>query len=729
MHEALKALGDLLDEDILIRQPLSAFAVKHLAEKDGWVEAWVEAGAADEAIQRCVSHLERSPQAVYALYFLVLLLARTGRVFQAPMERLFSLFATQKKTALTVFAANEVLRVADSASALWTLAHIHQQENNTDELLEAWERLLRLEPDDHVLPLKIGAVKEKMGQRADAVRYTRMAFFRAMERKELAEAHDAFRKLIALAPDDIGFALENGRKLAPQLSGERQKGFWNELIQWALKQGEPQVDRLIALYKEALRLDPEHPAMRDGLISAWRLKYKNHSQLENYLALSGLLRPWKNPAAQMELFEKPIRFDRGSWVSHKSFGYGEIREIQHGNGRGEEALNTARLTIDFTGKKNHAMTLRIALGSLALCAPDDLQAQKHLAPEKFRERLAGPREDLALAALATLGKPSSTAEIKAVFAPPLGEDEWTALWKEVKAVLERDSRFEIRNKLYALSAAGSGTREELLGQFKSARDLDVKLKVFDLYLAHDRKGEGAEPMVEDLKKRLSPTGPETLRVLAALKNAERLCGIKAGVDLDALLAEATAAPGFVEAFDAVKTPAHRLWLLEQIPRKNPEGFAARYVDLFLSPSVTAKGKILEILSARKRESELKGLVAKVDGSRLQYPEQFILLARHAILHQSGKHLGMGKGALFLHLVELMRHAYGQAAKDPASQAWKRALSACQTLLFTEGNLFEYLRSDEAAPQRKAIFDQLGELQFLENYLRVEIKELATKLVG
>ncbi|MBN8218400.1 MAG: hypothetical protein J0L75_17275 [Spirochaetes bacterium] len=729
MHEALKPLGDLLDEDILIRQPLSSFAVKHLAEKGEWVEPWVEAGAADEAIQRCVSHLERSPQAVYALYFLVLLLARTGRNFQGPMEKLFALFAAQKKTALTVYVANEVLRIADSAPALWTLAQIHQHDNNTEELLEAWERLLRLEPDDHVLPLKIGAIKEKLGQRADAVRYTRMAFFRALERKELAEAHDAFKKLVALAPDDLGFAIESGRKLAPLLSGERQKGFWSELIQYALKQGEAQVDRLIALYKEALRLDPEHPAMRDGLISAWRLKYKNHSQLENYLALSGLLRPWKNPAAQMELFEKPIRFDRGSWVCHKSFGYGEIREIQHGGGRGEEALNTARLTIDFTSKKAHAMTLRIALGSLALCAPDDLQAQKHLAPEKFRERLSGPREDLAQAALATLGKPASTADLKGLFVPPLSEEEWTALWKELKAVLERDTRFEIRNKLYALSAAGTGTREELLGQFKGAKDLDVRLKVFDLYLAHFRKGEGAEPMVEDLKKRLSPAGPETLRVLAVLKNAERSCGLKAGVDLDAILVEATAAPGFVEAFDAVKTPAHRLWLLEQIPRKCPETFAAKYVELFLSPSAVAKGKILEILSARKREAELKALVQKVDGSRLQYPEQYLLLARHALFHPAGKNLGLEKGVLFLRLVEHMRYAYGQAAKDPAATAWKRTLSGCQTLLFTEGNLFEYLRGNEAAPHRKAIFDQLGELQFLENYLRLEIKELSTKLVG
>lgn len=726
MRDLLDNLREILDEDVLLRQPLSGFNLRHLAEKANWVEGWMEGGVGPEAYGLCQSHLERHPASVYALFFMILLGARGAGEWQAHMERLFSLFTQQKKMGLVVYVAQEILKVQDSAPALWTLAQIYQHDNNTEELLEVWERLLRLEPSDHQLPLKIGTLREKLGQRTEAVRYIRMALLRALEKKEGVDAHDAWKRLLVLTPDDYGFAIDIGRRLVNQLSPERQKGFWRPLIEPLRRLGEAQIDRTIAVLKEALRVEPEVGEFRDHLISAWRLKYQKHSQLENYLTLAGLLRPWKNPSTQMDLFERPIRFDKGSYVVHKTFGHGMIKEIQHGTGRGEEALNTTRLTIDFEGKGGHGMTLRIAMASLALLAPDDLVAQKKFAPDLFAQRLAGPREELLQAALSSIGKPASATDLKAIFVPPMEEKNYGDMWKEFRKILEGGGTYEVKNKLYHMVPGGLSTREDLLAQYRSARDLDIKLSLCDLVLAQSKGGEGADAMVEDLRSRLEPPGSHSLKVLQALLQAERQ-GVKNALggkegEVNAILAS----PVLAEAFDQVKLPLQRIALLEYLGKKNLEGLVPRAGDLLLTASSAGKGKLLEILAQKGKQGELKSLWQKADEKRHEWPEAYVVAARFFVVHPSGKKVGLDTGAILLRLLELLRYAQPHLGQNPGSGVWRRVSGAIQTLLFTEGHLAAALKSGLPQITRQALFTSVADSHFLEDYIRLEFKEMSTK---
>lgn len=726
MHDALSNLQEILDEDVLLRQPLSGFNMRHLAEKTGWVDGWTEAGAGEEAWQLCRGHLERHPTSVYALFFMTLLGARGFGEWLPHMERLFSLFTQQKKMSLVVYVAQEVLKVHDSASALWTLAQIHQHDHNHEELLDVWERLLRLEPSDHQLPLKIGALKEKLGHKGEAARYIRMSLLRALEKKEGVDAFDAWKKLLQVTPDDHEFTLQVGRRLVGLLSKERQRGFWRPLLEPLRRAGEAQVDQTIAVLKEALKIEPEVGEYRDHLIAAWRLKYKNHSQLENYLGLSGLLRPWKNPSAQMDLFERPIRFDKGSYVVHKSFGYGAIVEIHHGTGRGEEALNTTRLVIDFESKKGHGMTMRIALTSLTLLPENDLIAQKKFAPELFQSRLAGSREELALATLQALGKPSSAAEIKAVFVPPMEDKAYAELWKEMKKILEGGGTYEVRNKLYTLVPGGMSTREDLLAQYRSARDLDVKLSIAELILGPAKSAEGLEDFIADLQAKMSPPGPSSLKVAWTLLTAEKQ-GVKGALTAVAEgLKKILASPVLPEALDQVKLPLQRISLLEHFGRHFLEDLVARSADLLLTASPAGKGKLLEILAHKDKVDVLKALWQKAEGARHEWPEAYVVAARFFVVHPSSRKAGLDVAAILKKLLELLAYAQPHLGQAPGSGVWRRVSGAIQTLLFTEGHLAANLSGSMAPEKKKDLFDTVATSHFLEDYIRVEFRELSTK---
>lgn len=729
MSEALSQLEHLLEEDILVRQALGSYNVKHLSEKNALIETLFREDRGEAALAALRSHVEKTNQSVYALYFIALLNARRGDQFSAPMEKLFSIFQAQKKTTLVIFIANEILKVADSQSALMTLANLYQQENNQEELLEIWERLLRLDADDHVLPMKIAGLREKAGQKSDAVRYYKMAFFRALEKKEMADVHGAWKKLVHLAPEELPFLMETGRKIAPLLSQERQASLFTELLPTVVKQLDTNPDAVLTLAKECLRYDPENPSLKDTLIQAYRAKYKNHSQLEDFLALSGLLKPLKNIDHQIDFFEKHIRFDQGAFVQHKSFGYGVIREIHKSSARGEEAMYATKLVIDFQTKKAHTMTLRIALSSLTLCAPHDLHALKLFRPEEARTLIAGDKTALAESALRTLGKPASAQEIKNLFVPDLvGAEEWNGLWKELKAVYDNDSHFEIKNKLYALGTTGGSYQEEILRQFQNTRELDQRVKILDLYLAHFRKlGESATPMILSLTESAKAgNGADALKALLLLKSLEKPQSLKLDFDFASEFKKNVESIGSAEAFEQIKVPAHKILFIEKFPEIFPGDFDKQFIGLFFSATAAGKWKLIEILLAKKKDEVVGQIRNRLQEEKLVFPEHYLLFIRHGLNHGL-KTLGLESSKVFPGLLEVLRHAHRDLEKDPHAAQARRVAGGIHTLLFSEGHLFDFLKSEESRPVRKALFDHLAEMSSLENYLRVEIKELATKL--
>ncbi len=720
MSDSINKLEEFFAEDLMVRIPINSFAMKHLTDKVSWIDQLVEEGLAEQAEKLSLSHLERSPHSIYGLFFLMMFLAKQGKSYVSYYEKLIQLFTQHKKSGLVIYVSTEILKIADSDLALKTLATHYQHEGMLEELVEIWERLLKIDLKDHALPFKIAVQKEKLGLKSDAIRYFKMAFFRALEQRELPDLYEIWRKLVHLSPEDVHFFNEFGKKISPLFSGERQKKLYEELIQYVRAQGEAEVPRALSLVKENLKLDPENSHLKDVLLNLYRTRYKQHSQLEAVLALSGLLRPWKNAESQIELFEKYIRFDKGSFVFHKTFGFGLIQSIVNGLGRGEEALNTAKLTLDFKDKKNHSMTMRIALSSLSVLNSDDVQALAIFAPDRLKTLASNP-EAFCLGLVTSYTKGVSSSDIKALLTPQvMTAEEFSAAWKEIKSLLEQDSRFEIKNKLYILSQQGTSYKDDLLRQLSNTRDPEQKIKVLEMVLMHFRQLDSS---FDSHIAAIGEASEKSLTLLMALGSLEKTFAVTLKKDIDTALTTLVKAATIVEDFEKLNN-ASRLVFLDRLTKLKLPEFPELLVKCFFSPSAMAKGKILEILRHLKADPQITEVLRKVISERSQLPEHFLLALKFS-LHE--KTNWVEKDKLMALSVEFLKQAHFECEKDNVLPTWKRTLSGLQTYLLTDGHLLDYLATEESKAVRKPIFDLLAGFNFLEDYLRVKIKELSTKL--
>ena len=86
-------------------------------------------------------------------------------------------------------------------------------------------------------------------------------------------------------------------------------------------------NEVIYILKRILAIQPANKEYREELTKVYRLKYKNHSRLEDLLKISGLRMWWKDITPAVDLFEKQIKFDIGVFVYHYSWGCGKIVTI------------------------------------------------------------------------------------------------------------------------------------------------------------------------------------------------------------------------------------------------------------------------------------------------------------------------------------------------------------------------------------------------------------------
>ena len=66
---------------------------------------------------------------------------------------------------------------------------------------------------------------------------------------------------------------------------------------------------------------------RKEITECYREKFKDHSQLAEYIRISNLTQSWRNVHDAIADFEKHISFDAGNFVCHRSWGIGRIREL------------------------------------------------------------------------------------------------------------------------------------------------------------------------------------------------------------------------------------------------------------------------------------------------------------------------------------------------------------------------------------------------------------------
>lgn len=740
MNEILTELQHLLDNDAIVRPSPANISLKDLGDQHSLIEKLSD--DFNEATSLIETYLQKNNHSVLALYILTILQVKNGLDFKLSCARLVQLFSEVQKTSHVVFLAREILKYVESLYALNILIS-HIDNHSLEEQLEIYERVLKQDITNYNLCIKIAKLKQKFDLPQEAYRYYKMAFYRALEAKNQKDIVSIWENLISLDPGDLNFFLDNGRKIVKFFSKENSQLIFQKLFNHYFHSRVEHLDACLTLLKELIRLNENNHEYRQKVITLYKEKYHGHSKFQEIILFTNINKPWKKLTDQIELFEKLIQFDIGTYVYHNSFGYGVIRKINMPVIKKPEQVDATQLFIDFKSKKNHRMTLRIALNSLNICSSDNLHALKLFNEDKLKIIKEGNVKNLLTSIFNTSAKPISSNDIKALLVPMLYEQkDWLEQWRKMKQSINQSDEFELKNKLYGFKTLDRSYKEELLKNFSGSNSVLSKLKIADIFLLNFGVSDNEANVILDnllnlLKEKEKKSGEEKQKILILtyLNYFQHQHHQQFQIDFTKALAEADGG-AICSLFDelpsnALKQSLIDLTLLCFSTKTSDYSSDTTHIalDLFFTPNTQAKAYILDQLQKKNAFHLLDKIIVTAFNQEQKNPKHFLIVVKH-VLHHNRDKLSYNKIKLFDNLVDLLDKSYKDMNFSKGNVEAKWLFQQVHSLLFDDSTFFNFLRtsaeSDADKEHKFSIIEKLNKMLFLENYLKIEIKEIMTK---
>ena len=729
MSERMRKLKQILSDDSILRPSPETLNLKYFSSLNFLIDDMVR--EVDNASKMLSHQLSVNPQSAVALYLLTMLSLHSETDFKPYAEKFISLYTEIGKVGHVIFLAKEILKHQNESSfALRTLATYLDAENHREEVLDVYNRIIKKDTTDYEFCMRMAKIKEKAKKSEAAIDYYKMAFHRALETGEMEQALEFWKDLIRLSPDDFEFYLLNGRKIAANLPREKAGSVWKALFQRMQEASNRNVDACITVLKEIISIHPDFSASYGGIIlDLYMEKHRSHPHFQKIAKFAKLASPWSNLLSGLEQLENMVKFYPGHFVYHKSFGYGQVHDILLPVAPQEEILNEVRLVIDFKNRSRHQMTLRIALNSLKHCPPNDLLALSLFDRSRIPALIEGPPETLIEAVLQTLGKPASVVEIKNLLSPDfISPQDWPRKWAVLHKILKKGSQFDFKNRMYRLRPSATHEKKDLIKQFHSTEKILNKLKICEVYLLnHGAKDTRFREMREQIKK-WPKDKKEKLIALVYLRYFRHCGDTEIKVSFKEEFQSAFETPYAEEIHHALPTRVLRNTWIDMIIEGLPDSYENILVTLFLSPDLSSRSRLLKQLFKQKKIAHLNRLIEEIFKQSRERPDHFLTLVKHLFKHEDLP-LNYDRGRLFNDLTELLEKRYKDGTFSKGNIKAKKHYQQISAFLFKESRLFDYLRSNESSSYKKAILDQLDRFHFLENYLKIEIKEIAIKVLN
>jgi transcription elongation factor GreA len=253
----------------------------------------------------------------------------------------------------------------------------------------------------------------------------------------------------------------------------------------------------------------------------------------------------------------------GSYVVHRSWGFGQIKSYDEG---------THRLMIDFKGKKSHAMDPAFCITTMDVLPAKHLLVRKETEPKKIADLVAENPAQLVVEALEAYPNNAATAiELEITLAQVIGEEKFKKWWAVGKKAVAKDPRVSVPEKkteCYILRETPVSAEDEILEQFNGTRSARRRIALAEELM----DATGKKDVKADLSVVLKGV-VDAVQTSNQLDAAERLYGAVVRDDL----AKAVAAENNFEPTQAALIANPRD--LPAIAEKIPVHFQSRFLEL------------------------------------------------------------------------------------------------------------------------------------------------------
>lgn len=470
-EELIKSVQEMLKQESWTRAAINDYSKNNFVDLAKIVEKAREENCTAEIKALCNEHLSHSKESIIALYVSGILSLNDGSLDNSSLSSLISFFQEYKKPEIVIYLAQAILNEDENNKlAIRTLADTYREEGKDENSAEMWalyEKLVKLDFQEADLA-KLLADHFKDVDAQKSIDYYKTALLRFVNAQNITAAQEIWKKLLELIPEEIDFFLLVQRKIAKTISEDKSILLLQELYETYKKMAsekESLWNTCIEIIKLILQIDPKSIWGRREIVECYRGRYKDHSQLEDYIYSSDLTQSFRSVFEAINDFEKHIAFDKDNYVYHRSWGVGKIRKVENDN-----------LTIRF-GNGLHKMSLKMAINALTPLASDHIWVTKATTknPQEIAEKISTDegKVEILKQIIRSFNNSCDLKRIKAELVPSiLKTSQWTSWSSKAKDILETRPEFGVNpNDInqYIVREREISKEEKYFNEFKAQK--------------------------------------------------------------------------------------------------------------------------------------------------------------------------------------------------------------------------------------------------------------------
>jgi transcription elongation factor GreA len=488
----LKNLQEMLNEEKWTRATLGNYSINQFKELDEILKKARNEKVIDELKKNCDDHLVHTRNSIIALYLSGMIALSRQIIDDSAMVNLVSIFLDNHKWNIVKYLCERILDWGESKYALRTLAECYRNDNEEDKIPGVWERLVKVDFEEADITKTLAEHYEKQRNMEEALDYYKKSLHRYINKGNFSNVREVWEKLISINTEDIEFFLHIQKKIAKTISEDKAIVLLNELY---TKYKGIDIDIAVNILKIILEYDEKDIHARREIIECFRKKYASHSQLEEYIRISNLSQNYRAVHQAISDFEKHIAFDKGNFVYHRTWGVGRIASII-----GDD------IRIDFSKKRAHSMSLKMAVNALQTLPKDHIWVLK---ATKKKEEIRGKikdSDDNIIWALKTIIKSFSNAcdmkRIKAELFPALlTAGEWTTWNSRARDILKTNPEFGVSSDngdVFIVRDGHISVTEKLYNEFTAQNNFYDRAAAIREYVNNKKADPDSEYFTEML---------------------------------------------------------------------------------------------------------------------------------------------------------------------------------------------------------------------------------------
>ena len=709
---SIKTISELLNAEKWTRATLNSYTINNFKELDVLIKATLKEDTRKEVKELCDEHLNHTKNSIIALYLSGVLSLHNQTLDDSNLLMVISIFSDNHKWNIVEFLCNRILEFGENKYALRTLAECYESENETEKMYAVWERLIKVDHDEADIIRHLAEKSEEDKDTDQAVDYYKKAVHRYINKKAFAQVKDIWHKLLELSPDDWEFFFHVETKIAKIISPERAAQLLEDLYLYYKK--EENWDKSIEIIKRILAYDAKNQWARKEITECFRNKYSYHSQLEEYIRLSNLNQSWRNVHDAIADFQKHISFDVGNFVFHRTWGIGKIKSIEDDE-----------IEIDFTRKRQHKMSLKMAVNALTYLEKEHIWVLK---VTRKRDELRNMVKTDISWALKTIIKSyenaASMKQIKAELVPGILENrEWTSWSTAARKILKEDPAFgNLPDKIdtFMVRENPISRDEKTFNKFKAEKNFFTKYKtMMDILKNGNPESEFFAETFSYFVNYLRAFANVDAQVISSFFIVREVVReypfLNPGINYE--FSELMEAIPDVEAvFLAIDNASLKQLFLQEL--KKLDNWDQLYIQLFpksLNPYIISE------LEKNDLQDVLKELFTGIMDSYKESREAFIWLARNYADEAWCERYGFRYEKVLIGMLHLLDISYREISNRREVSLNRKQNKQIHSYLFKEGRLEEYIMDkDEEAVTR--IYTLVEDVKDLEPTLRIDLKE-------